>query len=1008
MHAVLRHFVRRSRLVCFNSAIAFRLSSFESARNFSTAARVHQRAYSPLRPNPWYPEELASSFFSIDVPDSPDPTKWIEALEPFLPGSIRRQESLSTAPPAVALARDFSNLLIRAEKDAEINLLWHLAANEERWDVVKYIVKLLSEQWVEYGKLSDQIHIGSSIIWPQQDLEMLTCGPIELDCGLPTAFPMLDNLDVATAHGEDPRWLERRLQHSAFGQIWQSLGSMILSASASSSEESTKIMGHVLEILAVLHHNDIIPESIYRPPLSNGSPALQQPPTLHVLSSRILTALSDAAWDAHIASAMATAQNAHPSKALGRYEIPGSRHKVFVEKLGNEIWLELVLWACLHGGWVIEGATILRKMQASKDADSWTLICWRDFFNPDETHDGPIDWMRFKQESDRDRTTPLPEDRQLVERTVSAEVAAGYVDGLVNVIRVEVGLRGVPADVVLSHLKDLKQLLDQRNMGLGFTTWENIVVRIEESGGVMLENNPDLMLEILGLIQPYGKELESVNLQTSSSQTALSVPEYIFDPGAAGLGLLHRVIGAYIDLTDIDGTLKAVSAAQLFTDLNKRRALEAFFRDLQQRSQRLREPYGFFRTPMEAYPAFFPQLPIPVLCALLDLLTEARLFDIGDHFLSSSDIDGPLIPKHLYTEPAIAASLIRYGTIGNQKKLLELVLKASTMLSDKPSMLHKTALRAILESQIQRRQWNSVIRTLQFFNELAPGDGTWHTQTIAILARDILLLQHEIRTSNDPELPTSLDAATAIFVHLLQYWYGTPYSPFDEPHQELHTILGILSSINDQWATFCAGLSPKSGNQPFCITVSSFNYILDGVIAAFGIAAGKRLWDTWCHGILSPLPRFPSRGLAKMPARNPAAIEVEERVRLGNRVVLELPGGVMWEFRGRLWPRLSALRIVLRAIMSGGSDGEVEIVDESGVNISEWAMAVLRRLVGEDDEGGVERELLRVKMGLRWRGTGGKGEMNEIGEMEGGEKAKGDEKTVDGLGDLASEESEKV
>jgi hypothetical protein len=224
----------------------------------------------------------------------------------------------------------------------------------------------------------------------------------------------------------------------------------------------------------------------------------------------------------------------------------------------------------------------------------------------------------------------------------------------------------------------------------------------------------------------------------------------------------------------------------------------------------------------------------------------------------------------------------------------------------------------------------------------------------------MMLLQRGTR-STDRE---SLSQATSLFRNLVQMAYGIPYSRFD-PLLELHSILGILASINDSWAGFCAPLSPRAGSKPLNIMTGSFELILDGAIAAFGLPTGKRLWDTWCREIPPGPFHTLAGGVAKMPSSRPVA--AERMVRTENRVVLEgLPTGT-WEFRGRVRPRMSTVRVVLRAIMAGEGQ-EMDIVDESGVNVREWAIGMLRALT--EDEQAVERELQRVRMGLRWSGVG--------------------------------------
>ncbi len=207
-------------------------------------------------------------------------------------------------------------------------------------------------------------------------------------------------------------------------------------------------------------------------------------------------------------------------------KIPGSQPKMFVDELGHEVWLELVLWSCLHGGWVVDGAAILRNIQKLKGNLGWSLICWKNVlesFGVDVDATSPVDWLHWQRSVDQDRSRPDKESRHAVERTISSEVVSAYVDGLLNFVRVGVGDGGISADVFLDHIKVFKEMLDKQNMGLGFATWEGILIRFFESGSINLQNDPGFMLDALSLIQPYGKELESVNLTTPSGHDQSSV-----------------------------------------------------------------------------------------------------------------------------------------------------------------------------------------------------------------------------------------------------------------------------------------------------------------------------------------------------------------------------------------------------------------------------------------------------------------------------------------------------
>ena len=935
-------------------------------RHFWTNAQ--EKHFIDIKPKPWYPPELEFAYHNIQHPSSPDVDLWIKCLEGFLPEDLRQQDSLGSTLPVSTTANVFGYLLSKARDYAELDLLWHMGVVQERWDVVAHIVKIVAREWVPRGKSLDRVQTASGINWPKEVLDSITDAPIELD-NITSSNIGENYLDFMTGEDEDTRWMEWGLQHKRFGQIWRSLGNMILFASAQSSEDSKKIMKHVLELLAMLHHHSIIPESTYNAPVSSGPAALQQPPTLHILSSRILTALSDAAWNAHITSAVAAANKVNPL-ATKNYEVPGSRHKVFVGQLGHEVWLELVLWSCLHGGWALDGAKILEKMQEYKGDLSWSLISWKDVFEFSNLSTKPAtlsDWIQVKYEADRNQSAASPEARRVVERTVSVELIAAYVDGLVNTIHVGVGDRGTYPGEVLHHLEHLKLLLDRHKMGLGFTTWENVLIRLQESGGVVLENDPQLMLKILGLIQPYGKEFESVNNRIPSTHTSPSVPDYIFDSSAASLGLLHRVLKSFIDRKDVGGALDAFSAVQFFTDLNKRRSLETFFQDLRNptiRNQLERRGHFLSSTPAEEiYPALFPQIPFTVLGPLLELMAEAKLFALGDHLIYAKDIDGPVIPSDQYRDPTIAAALIRYGVASGRRQLVQHVLTASAHAATRGATpaIPPAVLAALLESELARRQWDSAATILRALRDThAP----WPPRALPLLAKHMLLLQRDVREARGgpaADVAASLASATALLQDLALGRFGSPAGAAGTARLRLHGLLGLLASLDAHWAAFAAPLAPPRGSQPFALEHAWFDVVLEGVVEACGPRAAKRLWDVWTEDVSRATRlRVPTGGVARVPKVRTR--RASEMVDPGNRVVLTgLPTGA-WEFRGRLKATLGSLRIIMMGIEQFKADGRLK-EDEDGVDLRAWSVQMLKMLT-DGEPHTIEAEMQRVKTAL--------------------------------------------
>ena len=245
--------------------------------------------------------------------------------------------------------------------------------------------------------------------------------------------------DTFATHDDNP------LLRNAMGVIWRSLGSMIVA-------ETDEVTPEVLEIIAYMHHQGVMPESIYnrRPP--DDKTAIQQPPTLHLLSSRILTSLSDAAWRAQEKLIVEEAEaKAGRSKHI-RPEIRRMTYRMNVAGLRPEIWLELILWSCLHGGWILEGSSTLGHVSRSKPA--WKAMSWRELVKDRATT--AEEWRML--ESAFNASAHSPDERPSpgsIERTVSSEVINAYVDALTGVIDAGPSYTARPPTYFLQQLHQL-------------------------------------------------------------------------------------------------------------------------------------------------------------------------------------------------------------------------------------------------------------------------------------------------------------------------------------------------------------------------------------------------------------------------------------------------------------------------------------------------------------------------------------------------------------------------
>ncbi|KAK5163195.1 hypothetical protein LTR04_002678 [Oleoguttula sp. CCFEE 6159] len=917
----------------------------------------------------WYPDRSVRR----------DASSWVALVEPLLPPQLRSSTPQPDTKRAKATlsVKDIPHILLKARRSYDVDILGCLGVEQGRWRAVVWIVKCLVEHPVAAAESTGTVRPLFNVSWRNAgSLDEATEHPILAEHTAAHDLSPRRSLDELTDTSAIYSRGVLHVRREALGQVWRSLGNMILSEARSQRANASSIMPHVLETIAYLHHVGIVPESTYAYVPTQDNSALQQPPTLHLLSSRILTSLSDAAWRAHELLVAEEANATGAQYTFLSHEIPGARSRLKVTELGPEVWLELVLWSCLHGGWVMDGVAIIEAMRQIQDTGKWSLVCWRDILNSsgtDQLGKSAIDWGKLQNIADANTRTARGEehrgDRLRVERTISSEVVAAYVDALISTLRVGVGKRGTVPGTILLRIKLLKAFLEDFRMGLGNSSWDAIIVRFVESQGIDIERDPGMMEGILDLSPSFGQELESVNAPLELYPPSLT-PTYVLDGSAAALGLLHRTLRAYIEANNVGGALRTFRRLQVYTDDNKERSLKQFFREMKDRLHSQDADGSFsFESNFSGieYPGFHPQFPVNVLGPLLDLVTDAKAYQFGRWLLDSKDIDGPVVSESLYSDRGMAPSLIRFATATQDKSLLLKVTKAQSGVDGgKASPLPANVLLAFLDSQIVQRNWTSVENILEFMGSFP--DYAWNYTTLAFLVKSMLhhrTIRHPTQADEQ-----SLSKAATIFGTLLQGRYNRARAGRDS---QLNCILGVLSSVNPAWARFCLGLRPLPAETRLDLPTSIFNILLKGVVDAYGSSAGKRLWDIWCGETIPPVGKVkPSGngGVSTMPRRRSSpAISREDSVTvvpLGDN-----PGSTV-TFRGRFAPSLSTLRVIVQKALEEQrqapkqealsvedqtdgllSDPKLEI--PATQHVLAWAAGVFRSLGLREDD--IEREL---------------------------------------------------
>jgi hypothetical protein len=846
-----------------------------------------------------------------------DVKAWLTAIEPFLPSRLRHDTYGEAEAPTTSL--DLA-LFINKAQDASVNILSYLGLEAGKWQTVIWIVRKLTEDGNRSNDLIAQLEQYANAVLQGEEhrsLKELTEGPMRLERTYPNRKLQL-TLDAVTSTPESIRYSHVAVKR-ALGQLWRSLGDMILTAAEQDNSEQNTVMPHVLEMIAYLHHLGFMPDSVYTYRNPKDKHALQQPPTLHMLSSKILTALSDATWNAHEASVKTAKDRANAQYFLG-HEIPGSRYKVQVTEVAPELWLELVLWSCLHGGWTLDGAAILEKLAAKQGERRWTLISWREIMEAEQqrTPSPSSTWSLLPMSGNASASA---EDRARTRRTISGEVVVAFVDGLVNHMRLGVGARGAAPESLVASIKTLKGFLDKNNLSLGSSAWDSIMARLVESGGFVPEKRPELLLRIFELAPGFGTEVGAVN---ASASTSTEVP-YFFEPTTIPLSFLHRAMRAFISNGDIRGTMTTLSMLQQHTDDNKQRSVHEFFEFLRSSPQlRQDEPFTS-RLPPVDFPAFDNKLPAPLLARLLDLVTESKLYDLGRWLLFSDDLDGPLISRELHTHRNISASVVRFGTMAGENSLVLDVIKKVGAWNERHQQHRMPAeiLTALICSQIKLHRWDSIKGMQNYVEETS----TFRPRPIIISSFAAELL----RTSNGPE--EAKIRAQATFTGLLFAWEKIILSNIRD---DLYCILSIMSTMDSDWKKYCSHFLAFSSRQAVSLSTDDFNRVLGGVLEGYGSAKGKTIVELWCHqsrknfspyrapGGLPTMPRYRVTK-SKEYADRPEDIEIVQ------------DSGATLILQGRIQPNRQTIWAIIRKVQN-----EVELCERRGEEMLEATRAEVR------------------------------------------------------------------
>ena len=850
---------------------------------------------------------------------------WTTMLEKYLPRELRTQDWVDDKinPDATLPIQNLVPLIQEARKmkPRGLDLLGYLGIFQGRWTAVVWLIKAMVKHISDEKPSQNILESYHRQSWASiKSLHDFTEEPVKIE---PLIQPLKLDIsfdDLADSGGSSAASFNfvTPLARDVLGEVWQSVGSIILEATDCPPEECREVMSYVHEVLAYLHHADVLPRTMYDYPWLDSYDGLQRPPTLHLLSSRILTTLTDAAWKAHEKEVISEASSVGEKYVYKGYELPGARHKPRIRGVGAEVWLEFILWSCINGGWIEEAAWIINEMEICADDKRWSVIDWNTLEEASLYNlQGPsvlnLNGPASRLERIAGGIEGYSEDPPFVDmgtRTISSEVIAAIIDGLLSTVQARRGSHDNSVAGALQCIGTCKDFLDRKNCGLYPNTWNSVVVRMTNILASEPISRPDLMEQLLILVPAYLQERHAINYPPPGSLS----PNYVINESAAGLGLLHRTLQAYSQEGNLQGALRTFRRMQRLVDTNRAASMERFLNEVEQLSPCLgNDVDSITREQILDVPGFYLEIPDYTLAAFLNLLTDSKLYDLGRWLIYANDVDGPTISPELYASPLLQPALLRFATATADA---DLAIKITERLQ---APLSEHLLRTLLHSQIALSKWASVEEllstlTMEKSHRLTASDVTAVAKVI---------LEIESQSLQNPTKSESLIRPTELLQNILRGQYNSPTNPAEQRDlsqaRMLNQLSRIFGSVCGKLALISSPFIRDSGQEHSTteIPVDAFNILLESVVHSHGSLAGKRLWEKWCYN---------SDGKADA---NEALPENSEQVVKTN---------------------LSTIRIIVQPLLKAEDLDAAAEVKSANAELFDWAVAMYRKFGYADIE----------------------------------------------------------
>ncbi|KAK5937157.1 hypothetical protein PMZ80_010698 [Knufia obscura] len=773
---------------------------------------------------------------------SPEP--WAAQFDALLPPSLRVSKSTlhnSDPLPSFDLVK-LANIIARAQRKAKIDILAWMVENGRRkaavWLMQAALKNLAAGQETVLEKHPSNIHWPDDIFEEVKGEHWLSTGSEDLTYLPSHAFDYEAAFDHDQSHSTitDSR-------DTVLSGIWTTLGRLVLSASNSPSDQSKEIMSAVLLILGQFHNHGMIPDDIYNCKTSPYSVYVQRPPILHLVSSRILTALSDAAWREQQDVAIAQATEAGLSLKEISESVPGGRFRLQVRPLGPEVWLEFILWCCVESGQIQSAFRIIGDLASQLD-NPWFAVRW---CSDQHTHSlsVKIDWERMKRRhggtvgliEGYSREKPFVD---VPDRTISVEVVLALVEARINNVNREV--RHIRTDrAYQSAIKTTLSFLEPHDLPPDY--FDYMEARLIQAGHFDMVNRP-AALQSWSSKMDETRGLERAGIDPSRSSDLQY--ESILANTLLHSGVQHQALDGLIQMGDVHRSLAQFNIIQENVDQHKFMSIANFLH-----MQPVPEN-GFFSSRLFQqrleYADSHGQLPYYKLAGFLSLVSDTKLTGLGQWLLYSDDLDGALIPSSAYGLSCMATTLCKFASVSGDESLLGKVVSRVSLSRRKPTIRF---LRRLFDADVQNFDFpNARNQLLRLRGAQAGGVGLTN---IAHLAGIIMRLEDgDLRTVMNHSL--KVNQANALMGEILRGDHNSMRGDFTQAQRTLfkQQIAHMLRLFHQYGSTTLQMLAQehveryRSGNLAI-LPAYIFNLLLSAIVSVRGSETGRLVWELYCQ-----------------------------------------------------------------------------------------------------------------------------------------------------------------